>query len=587
MKTRRRRKDRGSILVFTMIVLLLAAVVATGLASFAVFQFGNAARYEIYKNEFEIAEAVLAKAYSEIYFLVEYAGPNLQSEIAQIRPPVFSGYTVKNLAINLLSSGTETVTNPASPWKGLQLHVVRYRITAQVHQVSNTSSRFKHPGVELKQDLELQYVPLFVFAIFYNSNLEINPGALMEVTGRVHTNSMLYAGSDGATLKFKDHVSVVQQFLHQRHPSAAYLGLRDGTDSFWNGTTDVSMRDNTGWIDHLRSNWASLSLSRWNGYVLDSAHLVQTLEPPIPRLEDSQGHRNDHALIERANPSSPDEAPGTSLRQEKMEYKAGLKIVKDPVSGAVTGYNQEGSIVGLTYTDPADKTKTKSIFSENKFFDAREDTTVTSINVNVANLIESGKAPENGILYLSNEGANGVVRITDATRLPANAYNGFTIASDDPLYVKGDFNTVEKKYAMLAGDAIMILSNGWNDANSNNFSLRNASETTVNGVFFQGVVPSQNADGTNHYSGGAENYFRLMENWSGVTFRINGSLICLWESQKAKGWWRYGNPVYTAPRRLWAWDPIYSGLSGPPGMPRVYQILRRNWNIRSLGASSS
>ena len=581
MRSRGRHRQRGSILAITLLIILIAAFLATGVASLAVFQFGNASRYEIYKNEFEIAEAVLAKAFAEITFLVEYAGPSLQTEIANIRPPVFPGYTVRNLAITLLSSGTETISGTDSPWRGLQLHVARYRLTAQVHQASNTSERFKHPGVALRQDLELQYVPLFLFAIFYNGDLEINPGAAMTVTGRVHTNANIYCGSDGATLRFRDYVTAVGDILHQRHPSSG-LGLSPGNDSFWNGTTDISMRDAFGsWIDHNYANWAATSLSRWNGYVHDSAHEVEELSPPIPPLEDSQGHPNAHVLIERAQPSSPDEAPGTSLRQEKFEYKAGLKIVRDPATGNVTGYNQEGAIIPLTYPDPANPSQTKSIFAETTFYDAREGRTVSSIDVNVANLIESGRAPENGILYVSNEGANGVVRVTNASRLPTNASRGFSIATDDPLYLRGDFNTEDKKYAMAAADAISVLSSRWNDANSGNFPMRSAGETTVNGVFFQGIVPSQIAGGTTHYSGGAENYFRLLENWSGVTFRINGSQICLWESQKATGFWRYG-PVYTAPVRIWAWDPIYGGMSGPPGIPRVYHILRRNWNIRSL-----
>ena len=579
--TGRMRRDRGSVLAVTMIILLVAAIVAAGLGTLATFQIRNTARYEIYKNEFEVAEAILAKVFSEIRFLVEYAGPNLKTDIQNIRAPAYTGYVVKNLAITELSDTNEAVTD--GPQKGLTLHVIKYRVSARVHQDSRTSSRLKHPGVVLTQDLELRYIPLFLYAIFYNSDLEVHPGAYMEINGRVHTNAMFYNGSDGATLSFTDYVTAVRDILHSRHPNSG-LGLRKGNDSFSNGTTAVSMEDTRGWIDHSRADWATLSQSRWNGYVRDSAQEVEEMVPPIPRLTDSQGNPNAHALIERANPTSPDEAPGTSLRQEKMEYKAGLKIVRDPATGTVRGYNQAGAAVPLTYPDPAAPTKTKSVYSESTFYDAREDKDVASIDINVANLIESGIAPENGILYLSNEGANGVVRITNASRLPTNVYSGFTIASDDPLYVKGDFNTTNKEFAMVAGDGITVLSNGWNDANGRNFSKRNVTETTFNGVFFQGIVPTQKVSNSPRYSGGVENYFRLLENWNNVNLRFNGSLISVWESQKARGLWKYGNPVYTAPKRMWAWDSMYNGVNGPPGAPRVYSVLRRNWNIHSLGA---
>lgn len=567
----------------TMIIMMLAAIVAAGLASLAVFGFGDVARYEIYKNEFEVAEAVLAKVFAEIRFLIEYAGPNFTTQIANIQPPVYKGYVVKNLVINKIFEDYKTITDPGSPWKGLRLYVIHYRVAAQVHQDSNTAYRFTHPGVVLTQDLELQYVPLYLFAIFYNSNLEIHPGASMVVTGRVHTNATLYCGSDGASLKLQDYVTAVGNIIHGRDPQSGQ-GLANGNDSFTNGSSDVSMWDGSKWIDHNYTNWADVATKRWSNHVFDSAHEVEVLSPPIPLLEDSQGHPDAHALIERANPSSPEEAPGSSLRQEKFEYKAGLKIVKNPSTGNVEGYDEAGNLVSLTYPDPKDPKTNKSIVSQTTFDDVREGKTVSSIDVNIANLIESGKSPANGILYLSNEGAAGVVRMTNASTLPDNVYNGFSIASDDPLYVKGDFNTVNKKYALIASDALSVQSNSWNDANSSAaiWYKRNASETTVNGVVFQGIVTTQEVGGAKHYSGGVENFLRFMENWGGVNFRFNGSLICLWKSAKAKGWWQYGSPIYTAPNRVWAWDPIYGGLSGPPGCTRVFHVLRRNWNIHSL-----
>jgi len=578
----RSRKNRGSILMITMIIILLAAIVATGLAGLAVFEFADVSRYEIYKNEFEVAEAVLAKAFAEICFLVEYTAPNLATEIANIQPPVCKGYVVKNFAINKMSEGYETITNPGSPWNGMYLYVAHYRVTARVHQDSNTASRFKHPGVQLSQDLDLQYIPLYLFAIFYTPNLEIHPGMPMVVNGRVHCNATMYCASGGSSLKIQDYVTAVGNIIHgASSPSGMVPGK--GNDSFTNGSSDVSMWDGSKWIDHSYGNWATVATSRWENHVFDSAHEVEVLKPAIPRLADSAGNPDAHALIERANPSSPDEAPGTSLRQEKFEYKAGLKIVMNPSTGIVEGYDQAGNPVSLTYPDPADPANTKSIVFQSTFDDVREGKTVSSLDVNIANLIESGKAPENGILYLSNEGEAGVVRVTNASKLPASISNGFSIATDDPLYLKGDFNTVEKKCALIAADTVAVQSNSWNDANSSsgNFSKRIAGETTVNGVVFQGLVPSQEVGGTKHYSGGVENFFRFMENWSGVNFRFNGSLICIWESTKARGFWGRSF-VYSPPIRTWAWDSMYVGSSGPPGCTRVFRVVRRNWNVRSL-----
>jgi len=285
-----------------------------------------------------------------------------------------------------------------------------------------------------------------------------------------------------------------------------------------------------------------------------------------------------HAIIERADPINDT----YSLKQERFEYKADLKIIADDF-GTISGYDKDDNPVDLTYPDPLNPEVTKSIVETNTFYDAREEKWVTSIDVNIANMMEGGICPVNGILYVSNEdqGINpGVMRVVNGAELPSSA-GGFSVATDDPAYIKGDFNTINPTLAMVIGDALTILSNAWDDALSNNYSARHASETVVNAVCIQGIVPSGDAT----YSGGVENYFRLLENWSGVSYIFNGSIIQLWESKKAIGLWRYGNPVYAAPTRIWSWDSALGGINGPPGTPNVVEITRTQWELGYPGSS--
>lgn len=563
----RRRTTRGNILAITLIILLLAAVVATGLASLAHFHFRMTSRYEIYKDEFEVAEAVLAKTYAHIRFLVDNAGMDFDpATLSTIEPPVFKNYTVSDFSIDEKSSGTSTATE--GPWKDIPLQTACYQIRARVHKGGATSARFEHPGVLLRQDLELRFVPLHRFAVFYDSDLEIHPGPDMTIDGRVHTNSNLYVTA-GSTLTFQDYVTVVRQILHDVHPDS---GLSAGTGDvlLWDGTQAVSMQPGEGgWLDHPDSNWATESQDRWNGYVYDESHNVGNLPLPIPPGEDP------HVIIERA---SATDSP--SLQREKFENKAGLKILRNPGSGVVEGFDQAGNPVSLTYDNEG---VPDSIYSEATFYDQREKKWVQAIDVDVSKMNQSGILPANGILYISNEGANGVVRVSNAQELPNAAGVGFAVASDDAVYLKGDFNTVNKTYALVAGDAVMIQSNAWDDAKSvsTDISVRKASETTVNAVFFQGIVPTQMNEGVGKYSGGVESYFRLMENWTNTNLRFAGSLICLWDSQKWTGWWRDW-PVYRPPDRIWSWDADLAA-GGPPGMPRVYEVRRRHWHARDLG----
>ncbi|HUT24076.1 MAG TPA: hypothetical protein VM492_07030, partial [Sumerlaeia bacterium] len=401
---------------------------------------------------------------------------------------------------------------------------------------------------------------------------------------------------------------------HGRHPDSGEANS-NGAVSFSDGGGQVSMTgggtgwdsNGDGWIDSQDTNWAAAAQDLWNAYLRDSADGVQKLAIPIPSVDDPINPFSPHDIIERADPA----ADTHSLTEEKFEYKAGLKIIataagvipRSPYNGrqVLMGTDAAGNNVPLEYYidhDDGDAIKwglppagvnatEKSIVRVSQFQDAREagrddhDGTQFSIDVDLANMIESGIMPSNGILYVSNEdtaaGADdGVVRVLNGAEAPvAPGATGFTVATDDPVYIQGDFNTANQTESgplcMVAGDAITILSNSWNDGVG--YSI--ASETTVNAVCLGGIVAS--ADG--QYSGGVENSFRFLENWSGRAFNFSGSIVVLWESETATGKWKYGSPVYQAPSRKWAWDLRLGGVNGPPGAPRVVEMVRNEWEV--------
>ncbi|HKD99832.1 MAG TPA: hypothetical protein VKE69_02385, partial [Planctomycetota bacterium] len=75
------------------------------------------------------------------------------------------------------------------------------------------------------------------------------------------------------------------------------------------------------------------------------------------------------------------------------------------------------------------------------------------------------------------------------------------------------------------------------------------------------------------YSGGLENLPRFHENWTGKNATIAGSFVNLWKSKIAKSPWVYGAPIYTAPNRLWDFDPNYKDYTKlPPFTPLAVQM---------------
>jgi len=174
--------------------------------------------------------------------------------------------------------------------------------------------------------------------------------------------------------------------------------------------------------------------------------------------------------------------------------------------------------------------------------------------------------------------------------------SGLTVVTPQPLYVIGNYNVQQSGKSQVLGsqntsdtypasflaDAITILSSNWtNDWNQSSYTSRNASSTTVNAACLEGIVPStggQNNRGYGYYSGGIENFLRLLEDWSGVTITYNGSILVMFPSQYATNSWQMPDNYYGIPTRNWSFDTnflIQSDL--PPLTPNFRTIIRNGW----------
>jgi hypothetical protein len=155
------------------------------------------------------------------------------------------------------------------------------------------------------------------------------------------------------------------------------------------------------------------------------------------------------------------------------------------------------------------------------------------------------------------------------------------VASDLPVYVEGSFNTNDTKTALIAGDAVTMLSRDWQDARSSADSGtdRRAVDTEYNAVIMTGNEETAAGD----YNGGLENVLRFLENWSSRTVKFRGSIIDLWTSEIATGDWYYGDGApdglfrYQAPNRDWGYDDMYR-FETPPGMTRVFGMEELEWS---------
>jgi hypothetical protein len=131
----------------------------------------------------------------------------------------------------------------------------------------------------------------------------------------------------------------------------------------------------------------------------------------------------------------------------------------------------------------------------------------------------------------------------------------------------------------LIGDSITLLSDNWNDSITN--KLPTPTTTTVNAAMVEGIVRSTNASPVSPgYSGGLENFLRLLENWSqSIPLWYNGSIVVMFPSQIATNYQIPTGNYYNAPARNWAFDTNFAVQVGlPPLTPQCKGVIRTNWN---------
>ena len=231
---------------------------------------------------------------------------------------------------------------------------------------------------------------------------------------------------------------------------------------------------------------------------------------------------------------------GPATDTYRYSNKAGLKIIDG------TAYNRNGTVVNLSSCGSGNPLSTTTLF------DKRENRVVTVREVDIAKLQNctsaknalnnppSGEDP--GILYVHETTAvadsSKAVRLTNGSDLTLNNAlpSGLMVATDNPLYIKGNYNTSNSRPASIAADAVTFLSTAWNATDDSthsyqdNLDNRIASNTTVNAAIMTGNVPTTGSN----YSGGLENFPRFLENWTRQEYDLWRVLVCLWKSERAQ-----------------------------------------------------
>jgi hypothetical protein len=576
-----RKAEQGYGLLITLGFAALCLVLLGSVCKMASTESTLTARNVVYNNAVIAAESATESAISQMTrdFRYQRLSTN-SSKYSGILPSTFvpNGWTADYQFFD--SQGTvdqtDIVCQNWGVWTNLNSEFAGLYGLANTYEITSTAKRITGPyklAAAVRQNVQFVAIPLFQFAIFYTLDLEINPGPHMIITGKTHSNGNLYI-APGNILQFADAVTAAGHIYLGRHP-----------------------------LDPT---------SPGNGKVIyESTHSeqVSTLQLPVG----TDNSPTNVAKILDVPPS--DEDPESELGRQRYYNKSDLIVtVTDTAVTLQYNNNEEGTAFELVGTNIATGTGFSFVNTNTTFWDYRESkqTLVTEIDVAAFNtwLTTGGSTVNVKAQSQMNHDINSIfvddrrsatnlltsVRLVNGRYLPPS---GLTVATPLPIYVKGHFNapdlattnTINTKPSSLVCDAVTILSENWDDTYGKKIQMgsRNASDITVNAAFLSGIVPSQeDFNGGRHYSGGVENFPRFLENWSGTTMTYNGSMVVMFESRKATGYWNAPGNYYNPPKREWAFDTNFMDIEKlPPGTPQVRKLQRSQWNVVSAAAVNS
>lgn len=536
--------------------------------------------------------------------------------------PSASATVAASVSIGQLST---SATNLSSQFAGLYGFVMPCTIACTATPLGQAQNL----SATVSQTIQFALIPLFQFAIFYNMDLEINPGAGMDINGHVHSNDAIWAtgaGPGASALVFSNYVEAASGVFLQRStndPSAARTGnvvfcltnnnplananvltLPIGASTGNNNPTNVLAILDPPPAAYAPPNYSSAYSGSGSNYLENEADLV---------VSNSVNAVNGIAIITTNGVST------TNIYvfyQNSQNAPNELSFVQPDVMVTNSITSQGVTLFTNTFAY-------YSFITNVSFYDYREVATVRAVQVDVTNLdlwlantnyftnslgifphgdyfnklkttgsTEISPQSINSIYVYSSQPRTGTqmpgVRVINGMRLPPS---GLTVVTPDPIYVLGSYNittngtsfstglgdTTNTFPAALMGDSVTILSSAWSDANTSGTGIgsRNAVATTINAATLEGIVPSNGA----HYSGGVENFLRLLENWSGQTLTYNGSIVVLFPSQFATGFWPGTGTVYNPPTRNWGFDLNFNNANlMPPLTPKIKGTIRGAWS---------
>ncbi|MEZ5978945.1 MAG: hypothetical protein R3F34_12070 [Planctomycetota bacterium] len=577
-----RRERRGAVLVLIALIISFMSVAGALLMTGAM------------RAAHDLSEVERARCEGE--FLARAA---LDAGQTALETALFSGTEVP-------TTGEYEIADHVAPYTIEELHAPEIEQAPEGYQrffsVYGIESAVEVDGARVvhRRIVRAHQIPLFQYAVFYEGDLRIHPGPKMVLSGPVHTNGDLWVRSSDGLVFDTNYVHsagdihnwCISTSVHQIEyrkwvpdpwdPSypEEYEGAERESDF-----TSAGVPTGTGGFDSEFDGFDANGDGDWDDvgdYAPWELRALELWGPATGVTEEG------HTVMDRSHGARPINHNGALQLEPFVEtdggdydYDSGLDDYVAVPAG--TGTYTKGALHGSadlvvtfdgTNWSVADSVGTdltaavspalSKVDTFNGYADGGAGNDEPTLVIDVEALGKTGHFPENGLVYLRAPGIGpdtDVIsfRLTNGSELAG----AISFASEAPVYIRGDYNTVDKKPAAVMADQVCVLSNAWDDSKDAS-SLPNATETTYNVSVYSGETAYDAVNGVEQ-NGGYHNVLRYHENWSGITCHTLGSTVIPLTSKYYPTRFAGGGHFYNPPNRDFAFDPDL--ISDPDNLP--------------------
>jgi hypothetical protein len=614
-----RKNNQGFVLVTTLLVIALFLTLLATYYTTTYLEISSSADSATSADGFFAAEAGLnikAEAVRSIFlnFAVPVGTPPSATSPCSGTNNGTGDYACASTTYNgriVKTYMSDTATNPVSvtiPQGELyqNLNAQEYRYTTH-STATNSKTNLNEADLELR--FKTRLVPLFQFAMFYNKDMEILPQETMNLSGPVHTNRDMYMDSSAAVLTVNGQVTAAGSIYRGRKNTDTCSGNSVKVYNPTTATTLISSCSN-------RVMLSNTDLVPFNSMIQKG---VQTLTVPDigvidPVSTSTFWARADLRLVLTMNSSdapynievrnadnSVNTAGTTAINTNVLctTSSGGVSNSRSLSNGTIGGSNsvravgyksiynpREGAVIRLLDIDMTalfNCLKSTAWFGTGKLLDETSDGGLV-FYATVIGPNSSSAGNTYGVRIRNSAELKSTVALAEVPR-------GLTFTSDQALYTMGNFNSTNKKPVALYSDSFNILSTNWSDASCTDsshcaFSGRTAAATTVNAAMLSGTDTTGDVDGTagqgGTYGGGAHNFPRLQEDWSGDALNIRGSFVSLSQPRHVDGVWQQNDPYYNVPNRNYDYDVSFNNSSNLPPLSLRFVYLKQELFVREF-----